>query len=1559
MVKNLTGQVIKGYELNQLIGMGGFAAVYRAYQPAVDREVAIKVVLPRYANAPEFVRRFEAEAQLIARLEHIHIVPLYDYWREPNNAYLVMRWLRGGSLYDSLAAHGAWGVPETARLLDQIAGALLIAHRKGVVHQDLTPANILLDEDSNAFLADFGIAKELLKEADDSDRTLFGSPAYMAPEQILGRGVSPQTDIYSLGIVIYQTLTGRVPFDDPSHTEVMKQQVNAPLPPLQIHRPELPYSLNMVVMQATSKNPLLRYRDTISMATAFRQAMQLSGVVEIVPPPAPLGELASPPLAAQGEGTLDYGEGLVTRDFSGEHMSPSELASESAADAAFKAVPPPAEEPPSTLILEPALATIDFDSLLAPENPYKGLRAFEEADAVDFFGRETLVERLIERLADPSTGRFLAVVGPSGSGKSSVVKAGLLPALHQGRLEGSERWFIAKMVPGTHPFRELATALLSVAVEDTDISEEQLQSSVRGLLRAVLRILSKDESAYLVLVIDQFEEVFTLVEDESVRKHFLGSLLYAIKTLESRLRVIITLRADFYDRPLLYPDFGDLVRQHTEVVLPLAPDELRIAVTGPAERVGLIIEPGLVDAIVTDVSEQPGTLPLLQYALTELFNQRNDRTLTLAAYRANGGVRGALARRAEETFNAMDMGQREMLRQALLRLVSLGEGTEDTRRRVRWSELMALGHGRDRRALMQSVLDTFGQHRLLTFDRDPQTREPTVEVAHEALIREWRRLRAWLDELRDDLRMQRHLSSAVAEWVSADRDSSYLATGARLEQFESLAAHSRLILTEQERDYVRASVALRQRAARRRNLFVMTLIVISVAAVIAALVAMNLQRVARDRQRIAEEERDRADTQARIAQSGALAVNALKNVDQNGIDVALLLSLEAFRAADTFEARNSLLSGVQAAPQLAAYLHGHNAPVRCVAFSPDGALIASGSRDGTILLWDVRTRKPVGPPLNHGSRVYSVAFSPDGSRLVSAGSSGSLRLWDVAGGVAIGDPWEGHEDEVWRAVFSPDGQMVVSASFDGTLRRWNAATGEPIGEPLTGHEDAVYSVAFSPDGTLLASASADFTLRLWEAATGDPVGEPMEGHTNWVLAVAFSPDGRMLASGGADSTVRLWDVTTGEQIGALLSGHSGWVWSVSFSPDGTQLLTSSADFTAALWSLDSGRITNRLTTHTNTVWGATFAPGGRLAVTASEDTTLLLWDLQSAYPLLARLGGHTNPIWGLAVSPADAPGGMFMVSASGENNGGGVDTTVRLWNLPGGTPRAVLSGHTGQVRTVAISPDGQTVASAGADAQIILWDVASETMRFEPLAGHVSHINSVAFSPDGTLLASAGGDGLIRLWDVQTGEPASNPLAGHEGEIYSLAFSPDGRWLASGGFDATARLWNLSVDPPTSVTLAHQDRVMAVAFSPDGRLLATGSHDNTVSLWDVHTQLPVYLALTGHTNYVSSVAFSPDGRMIASGSWDKTIILWDAATGRALGKPLAGHTDTVSAVAFSPDSRLLVSAGWDMALDLWSVSLEDWQAHACQVANRDLTAREWSQYQGEIPYHATCSFQAG
>ena len=799
------GRPLRGYRLLEQIGSGAFSVVWRGVQPSVDREVAIKQIRSELASQPEFIRHFEAEAHLVARIEHPHIVPLIDYWRDPDSAYLVMRWLRGGTLERRLD-DGPLTIDQALTLAQQIGGALSTAHGHGVVHRDVKTANVLFDEQDNAFLADFGIALEAHKSGGPEAALSPGTRAYASPEQIRRERLGPEADIFSLGVVIFECLTGSLPLPDSSSVD-------------QLVEAEVPLRIADAVAQATAKSPSDRFRSV----GEFVDALEQHAVARTSP--------------RRGGSTL-------------------------------------------------------IDSDVA--NPYKGLRAFDGIDADQFFGRERLVNELVGRLADNAvSARCLVVVGPSGSGKSSVVRAGLTPALRAGAVPGSADWFVTTMVPGTDPYESMEAALLRIAVNPPPSLLEQLRDGERGVLRSIRRCLGGDDDRVLV-VIDQFEEVFT--GQSSADAHdFLGALTLAVEDPTSPLRLVLTLRADYYHRPLEHPTFARILKASAVDVTPLAPDELEQAIVEPARQRGVEFELGLPVRIAAETIGQPSPLPLLQYTLSELFDRREGAELTIEAYDDLGGLSGALAARAEALYADATEPQQSAVRRIFSRMTNPSEEAADLRRRVPLADI-----GDDPAASW--VLDHFGAARLVTFDRDVATREPTVEVAHEALLREWPRLAGWLDEDRELLRSADLVASAATTWDDGGREVSDLYRGGRLENAVDLAVASPDRLRPIDAEFIDASrVAAQaerdteQRRARRLRRLVAGVGVALVVALIAGGLALrqrNQAQSAADQEKLA----------TLISRSAAVSANERS--------LSILLALEAHRRAPGPDTEQAVLNAL-------------------------------------------------------------------------------------------------------------------------------------------------------------------------------------------------------------------------------------------------------------------------------------------------------------------------------------------------------------------------------------------------------------------------------------------------------------------------------------------------------------------------------------------------------------------------------------------------------------------------------------------------------------------------
>lgn len=1197
----------------------------------------------------------------------------------------------------------------------------------------------------------------------------------------------------------------------------------------------------------------------------------------------------------------------------------------------------PAEDTAFRRALGPAAAQLAPAVPGMVRNPYKGLRPFEEADAANFFGREDLTDTLVRRLAET---RFLAVVGPSGSGKSSVVRAGLIPALRGGALPGSDEWPIAEMVPGPRPLDELEAALLRVAVNPPSTLIDQLERDDRGLLRAVKRVLPAD-GPELVLFIDQFEEVFTLVEDEEARTHFLGSIEAAVRERNSRLRVVITLRADFYDRPLLYRGFAELLRSRVEAVVPLAPHEFERAIAEPARRVDVRLEEGLVTQMVAEVAEEPGALPLLQYSLTELFERREDHILTVGQYRAIGGVSGALGRRAEELYAQLEPPGKEAARQLFLRLVALGEGTEDTRRPVPRTELASIDVDQ---GAMASVIDAFGASRLLSFDRDARTGAPTVEVAHEALLTAWGRLRRWIDDAREDLRTERRLALAAREWLDADRDPSFLLTGSRLEQFEAWQQGSRISITPEEREFLEESLEARDRRrqeeearqARERELERRSLrrarslvAVLAAAALLASAITV-----------FAFSQRERAEREGRIAEARELAAAAAANLEVDP-ERSILLALEAIertRSVDGTvlpEAQEALHHAVIASrielsvPGLGGLLD----------WSPEGVFATEGPEEtGLIDIRDAATGHRARQWKGHDIDVNDVAFSPDGSMLATTGDDGKLKVWDPATGDLLSS-FSG-EGQVWGPSFSGDGSLVAAAWPDeGHVRIMDPSTGRVV-QVIENVEGGPHDTALSPDGDHIAVAPFDLLEGfVFDVASGDLLFD-LKDHVYPINGISWSPDGRWIATAANDSSARVWDATTGESE-LHLRGHTGILVSADWSPDSRRLVTAGIDGTAKVWEItpDGAQELMSLGAQgTRAGIAAAFSPDGSHVITGASDISAVkIWDVSLSgnaewanmpTDLLAPVGVAFLPR-GRVVAPIDRG-------------------SVAIWDVETGRRIQTLGpGHGSPDPVVQInaSPDGELVATVRNFARIVdVWDASTGDLVFEVKAGF--GVTGIDWSADGARLAIATFAGTSKIVD-RSGKELTTLQEQDGFALWALALSPDGRLLATSavpdrsalGAHLTVRDWRTG-EVVREIPLGAPAE--AVAFDPTGSFIATAGYTGVVDIWSVETGERVG-RLAAHSGPVIEVAYSSDGSTIATSGDDGTVRLFDADSGNEL-LVLRGHDFTVTGISFSPDGRRLASASPDGLVRVWALDLDDLIRIARAELTRGLTEEECRQY---------------
>ncbi len=1202
--------------------------------------------------------------------------------------------------------------------------------------------------------------------------------------------------------------------------------------------------------------------------------------------------------------------------------------------------------------------------------PFRGLESFREEDVAFFFGREAVVERLVERVREH---RLVVIAGPSGNGKSSLVQAGLIPRLRRQR---DPLWGILSIHPGADPYQQLAQALYPVIEPQADVVTrlrktkelaDNLRSGEISLASLVEEILAQGKgSERLLLVVDQLEELFTTERpDRNLARAFVEDLLAARESVRPRLTLILTLRADFYGHALaLSREWSDQVERRILNLGRMSPDERRRAIEKPAERVGLRFAPGLVERILEQVHDEPGELPLLEYALRELWERRSrEGTLTHEAFDGIGGVRGAISRRADAELSRLSEEEKKAARRLLLGMVRVPQSRVEesyTRQQVLLSGLTGA---------QRQIVESFVGAKLLVasseITEEADAWEPgTVTLAHEALIETWASLRDWLDEDADFLRWRQRVAADSAEWEQKGRARGFLLPEARLAEAERWLGERGDDLGPGLKDFLMASRQARVWRARVRTAFLALLVSVAVFALFGWYRAEIQERSAVARQLTAQAELVRSERADQLDLSVLLGVEALRRfqalgmtsleadkVLRRGLTLLPLPITPALKHRDqgrllclvfSRDGRVLVTAGQDGTARLWDTTSGqtigsmsHKAPVAAVALSPDGRMLATAGQDGTARLW--QDGREIIPPLVHRGALTALAFSPDGTWLATASVDRTARVWETGSGREVAS--FRHGDEVSSVVFDRDGRSILTASADGATRLWDIVSGHQV--LLLPHARSVVTAAFSPDGRSVATACKDGAAYIWEAATGRQLWRL--GHDQPVSAVAFDPRGGSLATGGQDGTARLWDLQTGREVARL--SHEGALTAVAFSPDGRYLGTASKDNTARIWSTGTGRELVRVA-HQGIVYAIAFRGDGSAFATASLDKTARIWRT----PAGSRLGPlpHSHWVRDAAFSPAS---GSLVTAA--------FDGTILLWRLPG--PAVPAAGwmpvrrfvHPAAVLSAAVSPDGRWIASGGFDGSVRLWDVSTgrEAVRF----AHQDGVEAIAFHPDGRRLATASYDHTVRLWSAVTGEELAR--LPHPGAVYDLAFGRDGTLLATACQDGLLRLWRTEGGRLLqTVGSAGRRRpvIRAVAFDPDGRFLAVGGDDKVLRVWRVSRDRLTgeRILASAHARGVYDLAFGPRGKYLAAAGGDGTVRLWDLATGEQVSQ--MQHAERVNALAFSLDGRSLATASEDQTVRIWPVLPDDLIAEACARVSPHFTPDGWQRYFGAEPFHDIC-----
>lgn len=1169
------------------------------------------------------------------------------------------------------------------------------------------------------------------------------------------------------------------------------------------------------------------------------------------------------------------------------------------------------------------------DQAPAPgEPPFKGLEFFDQGDAALFYGRETLTAKLAAALNESA---FLAVViGASGSGKSSIVRAGLIPALSAEKTKAETKgvegngWRMFVITPTAHPLEALAVALTlgHASVTETAILIDDLAQDPR-CLHLWLQRLASGSSGHTVrslFVLDQFEELFTLCRDELEREQFIDNLVFAVSRSSaagkrsSDVSFVLTLRADFYAHLAQFPELRELVAQHQEYIGPMTSDELRRAIEEPAKQgaadgAAWEFEPGLVDLILRDVGDEPGALPLLSHALLETWRRRSGYTMTLKGYHDAGGVRGAITQTAEATYHALTPQEQEIARNIFLRLTELGEGTEDTRRRGSFQELVPDGHDATQ---VQTVLAHLVEARLVTMS------EHGVEVAHEALIREWARLRDWLNQDREGLRLQRQLTEAAHEWELLERDAGALYRGARLAQAREWAVLNLLALNAQERAFLEASEENEKREAReqkeqqqreleaaqklaeteqrankqlrRRALLLAAAFVLAILLAAAALFFGNRANenavVAQENAQAAGIARDESQVQERIAESRGLAAYALNNLSLDP-QLSILLALQAIKATEPDktvlpEAEDALHRAVIAShvqAQLPYYSSADKVPPSDffrtfrASFNADGSRVAMRG-PGIFKILDVRTHQELlNLPVSPDFGAVGLGYSADGTQLATIDHDASasetlVKIFDANSGklvreTRIAQPWR----DVLGVGFSPNLKRVVLMPVaDSPMRVWDIKTGQSLATlAVTNGYNLFPSAAFSPDGRRLIVAIDDTAAKILDPATGKEL-MTLCCHGSTVTEGAFSPDGKRVATVGWDSKVKLWDAETGKELNSL-AGHTNVLTDVVWSPDGKRLASTSWDRRAIVWDAETGKLITELSGHKDFIEDADFSPDGASLVTASFDNTAILWGVGPSRELAAKEG----------------------------------------------PPLLYPAGYNSD-RTHFYTYDGE--------GTLKVWDTETlQVLKAINLGYQFTGLDAVTISPDEKFAAFIGNDSAIHMWDF-SGKQVRTISGEKDGFGWGPKFSPDGSRIVamSNGQTMQLTVWNLkSGEPPVTIPLGPLvgTFVENVSWSPDGKRLVTGMADGAVRVWDASSGAHL-LDLPGHTNFIWQILYSPDGSKIATASRDGIAIVHDAETGKEMAR-LIGHTSTVDSLDWSPDGKRIMTASSDGTAKLWDV----------------------------------------
>lgn len=1183
-------------------------------------------------------------------------------------------------------------------------------------------------------------------------------------------------------------------------------------------------------------------------------------------------------------------------------------------------------------------------------NPFPGLRSFHPSESDVFFGRRQQIESLLRRLNEVP---LVAVAGSSGCGKSSLVLAGLLRALAAGRAAGGViEWRPVVMRPGNDPIGHLAAALASALAPGQPIDADRIAALGGRLhlgaasLAEAARLARLPADVRLLVVVDQFEELFrySALTDADESTAFVKLLLDAAISVDVPVSVVLTLRSDALGHCADFADLAEAVSHGQFLVPRMTREQRKQAIIGPVEQRGFSIAPRLVQRVLNDVTDDFDDLPVMQHALASTWRcwaaaSGGSRTIDLEDYEAIGTAQHALSQHADEAFASLP-GRATLIERifkALTRRVG-GKGSE-VRHPLPWAELCRVTAASP--ADVAAVVERYRRADtvfLLPSPDQPLNADAVVDVSHESLIRGWTRLNVWAEEEAQSAQSYRRLADAAALHATAGadllRDRALQAALEWREHAAPNAAWARRYEPEFERAMAFLDASQRARdeqlaaseRARRRRRFVNGAVFVGVLAVAAV---MSYQWYDADRAKT-----ELADTNESITRSTESRRFALQSSDQlaaGQLAPALRLGAAALSIKPSAEEAQEIMRKALVDAPLR-ILSGHKSPVTGLAFAPGGQVLASVSKEGQVMLWNAGEGAAPGVELRPGDEParttddQRLAFSADGTLYATSTANGAATLREPGGTVrpvALEAPPGG------SAVQAIAGGAALFASTDlnGDVLRWDLKAGKKLPTVSAGVPD-ITSIALSPDGHSLAVAYRNHTVRLWSFSGRTSIGRVLTGHRDAVTRVAFSPDGATLASASSDKTVILWNAKSGRPLHRL-AGHEAQVDQLAFSAGGDFIASGAWDGAGIVWEVATGRPRWHLDKgHSGqiTALALAFSPdkGRRMVATGGVDKAVILWDIvaDKVDPVGRPLKAHDGAVERLAFSDD----GERLASA-------GRDGNVILWDVSvhgvrHGIFNASATATVGLIKALAFDRSGERLALASEDATVRIWDVARGGLRPLTLLADSDELTSVVFSPDGQVVAAAGdieaGDAAsIKLWNASSGESIDALPRRHNAHVGVLAFDPTGGVLASGGGDGVVMLWSLAGGEPRALP-AQKGEVIGLAFSPDGKRLASGGADSAVTVWNLETRQPASkIELAGVV--VRALVFTPDGEtlIVASsrGASDGSIRFWNARSGA----PLDGRLPHpgVGSIALDASGRWLVSGGLDRMVRLWDLKTKE------------------------------------